>query len=98
MRMKIVDKSKSLFQHAGQSTQHLVQLDNLKFEPTDQGYLIVIEGVMPYNTTENQIVLDVSTNQENLDFVEVMSCEPVEYTDKYVPFKYGIIFKEKVVV
>jgi len=52
MRMKIVDKSKSLFQDAGQSTQHLVQLDNLKFEPTDQGYLFVIEGVMPYNTTE----------------------------------------------
>lgn len=24
--------------------------------------------------------------------------EPLEYTDKYVPFKYGIIFKEKVYV
>lgn len=52
MRMKIVDKSKSTFQIEGQSTQHLMQLDNLKFEPTEQGYMVVIEGVMPYNTQE----------------------------------------------
>ena len=44
------------------STQHLLNLDNLKFEPTDQGYLIIIEGVMPYNTQEGQLVIDLSTN------------------------------------
>lgn len=43
-------------------------------------------------------MIDLSTNQENLDFVEIQNCEPVEYTDKYVPSKYGIIFKEKIVV
>ena len=43
-------------------------------------------------------MLDVSSNQDNLDFTEIQSCEPVEYTDKYVPWKYGIIFKEKVYV
>ena len=26
---------------------------------------------------------------------EVQCVEPVEYTDKYLPSKYGIIFKEK---
>lgn len=43
-------------------------------------------------------MIDLSTNQENLDFVEIQNCEPTEYTDKYVPSKYGIIFKEKIVV
>ena len=33
-----------------------------------------------------------------LDFIEIQNCEPVEYSDKYVPSKYGIIFKEKIVV
>lgn len=60
--------------------------------------MVVVEGVMPYNTNEGQIVIDLSTNQENLDFIEIQNCEPVEYSDKYVPSKYGIIFKEKIVV
>lgn len=29
---------------------------------------------------------------------EIVHCEPLEYTDKYFPSKYGIIFKEKIVV
>lgn len=34
-RLKIIDKSKSTWQIEGHSTQHLLQLDNLKFDPTD---------------------------------------------------------------
>jgi hypothetical protein len=70
----------------------------LRLPPTDQGYIIVIEGVMPYNTNEGQLVIDMATNQEGMDLVEIQSCEPLEYTDKYVPSKYGIIFKEKIIV
>lgn len=29
---------------------------------------------------------------------EIMHTEPIEYSDKYFPSKYGIIFKEKVVI
>jgi hypothetical protein len=29
---------------------------------------------------------------------EIQQVEPFEYTDKYVPWKYGIIFKEKIFV
>lgn len=29
---------------------------------------------------------------------EVIHTEPLEYSDKYYPSKYGIIFKEKVIV
>ena len=27
---------------------------------------------------------------------EIIGCEPVEYNDAYTPWKYGIIFKEKI--
>lgn len=65
---------------------------------TEQGYSFIIEGNMPYNTNEGTLTIDVNTNQEVFDFVEAVGCEPVEYSDKYVPSKYGIIFKEKVYI
>lgn len=33
--------------------------------------MIVIEGVMPYNTVEGQLIIDLSTNQEGLEFSEI---------------------------
>jgi len=33
-----------------------------------------------------------------LNLEEVQHVEPLEYQDKYQPWKYGIIFKEKVFV
>ena len=53
---------------------------------------------MPYSTNEGQLTIDVNTNQDNFDFTEAVGCEPVEYSDKYVPSKYGIIFKEKIYI
>ena len=50
---------------------------------------------MPYNTAEGQLVLDVNSNKESFEFTEVQNCEPLEYSDKYLPSKYGAIFKEK---
>ena len=52
---------------------------------------------MPYNTTEGQLVIDLLTNIDNLELSEIIGCEPVEYSDKYNPSKYGIIFKEKII-
>lgn len=40
----------------------------------------------------------MNTNQDGFDFTEAVGCEPVEYADKYVPSKYGIIFKEKIYI
>jgi hypothetical protein len=42
--------------------------------------------------------IDVQSNKENFALGEVMHIPPLEYTDKYVPSKYGILFKEKVYV
>jgi hypothetical protein len=71
LRFKIADKSTGLFQCNGHRTQHLTQLDNLKLPPNDLGYLLVVEGVMPYNTSEGQLVMDVATNQEDLTMTEI---------------------------
>ena len=42
--------------------------------------------------------LEVLTNKDNFTLDEVQHVEPLEYSDKYFPSKYGIIFKEKVYV
>lgn len=52
---------------------------------------------MPYNTPEGNIQVDVQSSHENFTFEEIIGTEPVEYTDSYKPWKYGIIFKEKIV-
>ncbi len=50
---------------------------------------------MPYNTAEGQITVDVQASHE-LHLEEILSTEPVEWSDVYKPWKYGILFKEKV--
>ena len=59
---------------------------------------MLIEGCMPYNTADGSVQIDVNTNQEDLELQEIVGCEPVEYTDAYIPSKYGIILKEKVFI
>lgn len=96
MRVKIIDKSASLIQATKHTTFNAVNLKNIQLPPTDAGYCILIEGVMPYNTTEGQLVLEVMSNKEDFELREVIGCEPLEYTDNYQASKYGIIFKEKI--
>lgn len=44
------------------------------------------------------MVIETLSNNEAFQLTEVTQCEPVEYTDAYAPTKYGIIFKEKIVI
>jgi hypothetical protein len=53
---------------------------------------------MPYNTSEGQLVIDTLSNKDSFALQEIVQCEPLEYQDAYVPTKYGIIFKEKIVI
>jgi len=98
MRMKIVDKSADLHQAGAPITLHSTYIENMSLPQNDVGYCFIIEGNMPYNTNEGQLTIDVNTSQETFDFTEAVGCEPVEYSDKYEPSKYGIIFKEKVYI
>jgi len=74
----------------------MASMENLKFPMNAEGYTLIIEGAMPYNTTDGTITLDMMTNEEGFELQEIVGCEPIEYTDSYVPSKYGIIFKEKI--
>ena len=60
-------------------------------------YILLVEGNLPYNTTEGQIHLEVQTTSDTLELTEIIGCEPVEFSDTYKPWKYGIIFKEKII-
>jgi hypothetical protein len=94
LRLKIIDK-------ANQNTVPNIsfnqsQLSNASLPPNEEGYLLTIEGAMPYNTTEGQLQIEILSNEDSFDLTEIVGCEPVEYTDAYSPWKYGIIFKEKI--
>lgn len=44
------------------------------------------------------MVIDTLCNKDTFNLHEVVQCEPLEYVDTYVPTKYGIIFKEKIII
>ena len=57
-----------------------MKLENFSVVPNGgKGYILLIEGVMPYNTTEGQMTLDVISNAENFSLDEIQSVEPLEY-------------------
>ena len=102
MRMKIIEKqstSKKYQTQTEQQTQlNVMKLENLLFDKPGR-YQLLIEGCMPYNTGEGgQLQLEVLANKADFQLEEVQHVEPVEYSDKYYQSKYGIIFKEKVIV
>jgi hypothetical protein len=50
-----------------------MNVSNLRLKPNDQyGYSLVIEGVLPYNTTEGQLVIDTLCNKDNFNLHEVI--------------------------
>jgi hypothetical protein len=99
MRVKIIDKlEKDFTETLKVSVINSMNLNNLKLPANANGYSMIIEGVFPYNTTEGQMTIDTLSNNETFELKEVTQCEPVEYNDAYHPTKYGIIFKEKIVI
>lgn len=60
-------------------------------------YNLVIEGIIPFTFPDGKLDLDVySMNDVQLEQLEFV--EPVEYTDKYIPSKVGLIFSERIFV
>ena len=94
MRIKIVDKGDVGAEKT--ITFNTMKIDNVKLPVNADGYNLIVEGAMPYNTTEGTLTLDMLTNEEGFELTEIVGCEPIEYTDAYAPSKYGIIFKEKI--
>jgi hypothetical protein len=49
-----------------------MKLENMAFSPNGgKGYMLIIEGVMPYNTTEGQLQLEALTNLSTFTLDEV---------------------------
>lgn len=99
MRVKIIDKVEGdLTETVKVSVINSMNLNDLKLPRNANGYSLIIEGVFPYNTTEGQMTIHTLSDNEAFELKEVTQCEPVEYKDSYHPTKYGIIFKEKIVI
>ena len=97
MRIKIVDRSSSPNQTSEPMVFHNMNIQNLCLPRNEGGYLMIVEGNMPYNTTEGQIATDVMSTDASFALEELVGTEPLEWSDSYKPWKYGIIFKEKIV-
>lgn len=79
MRVKIVDKSPGGAGQRDLTEAHSVvclnqmNLADLKLKPNGPGgYSLIVEGVMPYNTAEGQLVIDTLCNSEAFGLTEVV--------------------------
>jgi hypothetical protein len=77
MRLKIMDKSGK--DACKEITFNSGSLHNVSLPVNEDGYLLLIEGAMPYNTTEGQIQLELLSNEETFELTEIIGCEPIEY-------------------
>lgn len=60
-------------------------------------YFLLLEGVPPYHVQEGQLDIDLFFKEDlAVDLLEQV--EPLEYMDRYVPYKYGILFRERLFV
>ncbi|KRW99453.1 hypothetical protein PPERSA_07938 [Pseudocohnilembus persalinus] len=58
-------------------------------------YHLLIEGMVPYNLGSGTLDCDFYLKEADQQIEQVDLVEPVEYFDKYTPYKYGILFREK---
>jgi len=66
----------------------------------NQNYILMMEGKAPYNVSEGTFEIEVLFNNEekSLTIENIEMVAPFEYSDKYLPGKYGIIFRERLFV
>ncbi|CAD8130613.1 unnamed protein product [Paramecium sonneborni] len=58
-------------------------------------YYFILEGTPLYNSQEGTFELDFLVNSE-FTFTLLENIEPTRYYDKYIPTKYGTIFRERI--
>ena len=66
----------------------------------DQNYILMMEGKCPYNMQDGNFEIEIlyKNEENNLNIENIEMVAPVEYNDKYLPSKYGIIFRERLYV
>ncbi|KAM3133078.1 hypothetical protein pb186bvf_014795 [Paramecium bursaria] len=58
-------------------------------------HYFILEGIPPYNVAEGSFEMDFLTNSD-VQIQQIEQVEPMRYSDKYTPTKYGIIFRERI--
>lgn len=112
--MKIVDKSghevdpadnerplslnEKLIETSSITTLNSGKTEKITFQPNNKGYSLICETIPPYNIFALNLDLEMITNKETLELERVEMVDPLIYRDIYIPYKYGIIFKEKIYV
>ncbi len=61
-------------------------------------YLLLIEGKLPYVAQEGTLEMNILSKKPEIQLEPVENLDPQEFYDKYVPTKYGIIFRERLFV
>jgi hypothetical protein len=114
MRFKIIDKANNdvdptndekamtlnqrLVENNSITTINACQTERITFQPNKKGYSLICETIPPYDVFSLNLDLEMVTNKEELELERIELVEPVVYSDVYKPYKYAIIFKEKIYV
>jgi hypothetical protein len=73
-----------------------LETKRLSFPPNSKGYRLLLVLFTPINLPEGTVTVDiVSKSAEMIKAVSGEMMDPVEFSDRFVPNKYGIIFKEQ---
>lgn len=73
-----------------------LETKRLTFPPNSKGYRLMLILYTPVNLPEGTATVDIlSKSGDLLKAVNGEMMDPVEFSDRYVPNKYGIIFKEQ---
>ena len=71
---------------------------NLPFKLEAGGHSIVCDIIAPYNVEPKKLGVILATSKELEEFTNVELEEQAEYADQYTPYKYGVIFRERIYV
>ena len=73
-----------------------LETKRISFPPNSRGYRLLLVLFTPINLPEGTVTVDiVSKAADSIKATAGEMMDPVEYSDRYVPNKYGIIFKEQ---
>ncbi len=64
----------------------------------EKKYIVVLEGRASETINEGALEFDLLYRNPSFTLEQVEQVEPLEYSDKYVPTKYGILFRERLFV
>jgi len=91
------DPMNGIHHNARETSSTLIEATRFTLESRKK-YIIIVEGKIPYTIPDGTFELEFLYRNNDFTLDPIDSLEPVEYIDKYIPTKYGIIFRERVFI